>query len=92
MTSVQVLVEIIREQILFRKCTFCGGTNHSGEKYSKNIRKDKEKDHAAGDSDRQRTERKYCKCFRCGSVHHLIAKCPKPPKENKKTMKDPPFQ
>ena len=27
------------------------------------------------------------KCFRCGSEDHIIAKCPKPPKENEKTAK-----
>ena len=27
------------------------------------------------------------KCFRCGSEDHLISKCPKPPKENKKLRK-----
>ena len=27
------------------------------------------------------------KCFRCGSEDHLIAKCPKPPKDNEKRRK-----
>ena len=27
------------------------------------------------------------KCFRCGSIDHLIAKCPKPPKDNEKWRK-----
>ena len=27
------------------------------------------------------------KCFRCGSEYHMIAKCPKPPKENEKRQK-----
>ena len=27
------------------------------------------------------------KCFRCGYEDHLIAKCPKPPKENDKRQK-----
>ena len=39
---------------------------------------------AAGDSDRHKTERTPCKCFRCGSVDHLISKSLKPPKDNKK--------
>ena len=40
---------------------------------------DKEKARADGDSDRQQT-----KCFRCGYVNNLVAKCKKPPKDNKK--------
>ena len=44
------------------------------------IRKDKKKSRAIGDSDRQRTERKPCKCFRCGYVDFLITECTKPPK------------
>ena len=27
------------------------------------------------------------KCFRCGSEDHMIAKCPKPPKDNEKRRK-----
>ena len=54
----------------------------------KKIRKDKDKARAAGDSDRQKTERKTHKYFRCRLVYHLIAKCPKPPKYNKKRQKN----
>ena len=32
----------------------------------------------------RRTEHTPRKCFRCGSEYHLIAKCPKPPKDNEK--------
>ena len=39
-----------------------------------------------GDSDKQRTERTPCKCFRCRYVDNLIAKCPKPPKDNEKRL------
>ena len=39
------------------KCTFCGGTNHSTEKYFKSIRQEKEKACAAGHSENRRTER-----------------------------------
>ena len=53
-------------------------------KCSKSIRKDKEKYCVAGDSEKQGTERTPCKCFRCGSVDNIIAKCPKTPKDNKK--------
>ena len=32
-----------RENIVQKKCTFCGGTNHFEDKYFKMMRKDKEK-------------------------------------------------
>ena len=38
----------------------------------------------AGDLDNRRTERTPQIGFRCGYEDHLIAKCPKPPKENEK--------
>ena len=38
----------------------------------------------ADDLDKQQTERIPRKCFRCGYKDHLIAKLPKPPKDNKK--------
>ena len=41
------------------------------------IRKEKEKDRAAGDSDNGHTERTPRKVFRCGSEDHLIEKFPK---------------
>ena len=44
-----------------KKCTFCGGTNHSAETYFKRIKQVKEKASAAGASDSRRTERKYRK-------------------------------
>ena len=47
--------------------------------FFKSIRKDKGKYCAASDLDKQQTERTPHKCFRCGYVHNLIAKCPKPP-------------
>ena len=65
------------EQILLIKCTFCGGANQR-------IRKDKGKYCADGDSEKQWTERTPHKYFRCGSEGHLIAKCPKQPKDNEK--------
>ena len=37
--------------------------------------------------DQRRTERTPRKCFRCGSEDHLIAKFPKPPKDNDKWRK-----
>ena len=69
------------------KYTFCGGTNHSAEKYLKRIRKEKEKARVAGVLDNIRTERTPRKCFRCGYEDHLIAKCPKSPKGNDKRQK-----
>ena len=41
----------------------------------------------AGDSDNRKTEQTSRKHFRCGSEDHLISKCPKPPKDNKKRRK-----
>ena len=55
----------------------------------KKIRKDKEKSHAAGDSEIQRTECTPCNFFRCIYVDYLIAKCPKSPK--KQTNDERPF-
>ena len=49
-----------------RKCTFCGGTNHSLEKCFKSIRKEKEKARAVDVSSNRNLERPPRKCFRCG--------------------------
>ena len=40
-----------------KSCAFCGGNDHSAEKYFKRIRQEKEKYRVAGDSDNRRTER-----------------------------------
>ena len=74
------------KNLIQTKCTFCGGANHSAE-FKKWIIKDKEKSRAAGDSEKRRTESTPHKCFRCRSEYHLIAKCPKPPKDNEKQQK-----
>ena len=66
------------------KCSFCGLTNHSVEFFFKKIRKDKEKARSAEASSNKNSDRTARKCFRCGSVDHLIAKCPKPPKDGEK--------
>ena len=63
------------------KCIFCGLTIHSVEKCFKKIRKDKEKALSAGASSNKNSDRPPWTCLRCGSVEHLIAKCPKPPKD-----------
>ena len=38
-------------------------------------------------SSNRNMERPPRKCFRCGSEYHIIAKCPKPPKDNEKRRK-----
>ena len=66
------------------KCTFCGGTNHSAEKFFKRIRKENQKVRPVDALDNRRTERMPRKCFRCGYEYHMIAKCPKQTKDNEK--------
>ena len=88
MTAAQVLlgyIEIAHD--VQTKCTFCGGNNHSAEKCSKRIRKEKEKARAVDVSSNINTENPPQKCFRCGSEDHMIAKCPKPPKDKEKRRK-----
>ena len=51
------------------------------------IRKENEKARAVGVSSTRNTERPPRKRFRCGSEDHMIAKCPKPPKDNEKRQK-----
>ena len=53
----------------------------------KNIRKEKEKARSAGTLSNKNSDRPTRKCFRCGSEDHLIAKCPKPPKDSEKRRK-----
>ena len=67
-----------------KKCTFCGGNNHSAEKCFKRIIKEKEKSRAVDVSSNSNLERLPRKWFRCGYEDHMIAKYPKPPKDNKK--------
>ena len=69
------------------KCKFCGLNNHSAEKCFKRIRQDKEKARAVGVSYNRNSERPPRKCFRFGYEDHIIAKCPKPPKDNEKRRK-----
>ena len=51
------------------------------------MRKENEKSFAVDDSDNRKMERTHHKCSRCGSEYHMIAKCPKPPRDNKKRQK-----
>ena len=69
------------------KRTFCGLNNHSVEKCFKNIRQEKEKARAVGVSSNRNSERPPRKFYRYGSKDHMIAKCPYPPKDNKKRRK-----
>ena len=71
-----------RENLVQTKCTFCGGTKHSAKKCFKD-KKDKDKARELGDFYTKQTERPPWKCFKCDSVYHIVAKCPKPPKDNK---------
>ena len=64
-----------------KKCTFCGGTNHSAKKCFKRIIQKKEKSRTTGHLDSRQTKRTSRKTFRCGSESHLTAKFPKPPKD-----------
>ena len=64
-----------------------GFNNHSAEKCFKRIRKEKDKARAVDVSSNRNLERPTRKCFRCGSEDHMIAKCPKPPKDNEKRRK-----
>ena len=57
------------------------------EKCFKNIRKEKEKARSAGTSSNKNSDIPARKCFRCGYEDHLIAKCPKPPKDSEKRRK-----
>ena len=50
----------------------------------KKIREEKERARSAGTSPNKNSDRPDRKCFRCGSKDHLIAKCPKPPKDGEK--------
>ena len=73
-----------RAQSVQTKCTFCGGKNHSEGKCFKRIKKEKEKARAVNVSSNRNTERPPRKCFRCGSEDRMIAKFPKPSKDNEK--------
>ena len=79
--------QIERAHCVQGKCTFCGVNNHSEEKGFKRIRMEKEKARAVDVSSNKNSERPPQKCFRCGSEDHMIAKCPKPPKDNDKRRK-----
>ena len=57
------------------------------EKCFKRIRKEKEKAHSAGALSNKNSDFPDWKCFGYGSEDHLIAKCPKPPKESEKRRK-----
>ena len=54
---------------------------------SKKTRNEKEKARSAGTLSNRNSDRPARKFFRCGSEDHLIAKCPKPPKDSEKRRK-----
>ena len=81
LTAFQVLVELMREQIVFRQNSLYVEVLTILQKNKLN---NKEKSLAGGDSDKQHTERTPRKCVVCVSVDHIIAKCPKPCKVNEK--------
>ena len=88
MTAAQVLLEILKEHMLFRQSAhFVEVTIILRKKCYKRIRKEKEKARAVDVSYNRHTERPSWKCFRCESEYHMIAKCPKPPKDNEKRRK-----
>ena len=74
------MLETMRDQTLFRSNSLFVEVPTQQKKKIKKIRKDKEKYRAAGDLDRQRTERPDRKFFGCRYVHHIINKCLKPPR------------
>ena len=76
-----------RAHVIQIKCTFCGGNNHSAEKFFKRIRKEKEKARTVDVTSNRQMKRTPQIWFRCGSENHIIAKCPKPPKDNEKRQK-----
>ena len=71
-----------------KKCTFCGGTNHSAEKFFKRIRKEKGKTCAVDVSSNRQMEWSHRKFFTCGSEDHRISKCVNPPQDNDKQRKE----
>ena len=66
------------------KCKYCRPNNHSVTKCFKKIRKKKEKARSDGTSSNKNSDRPARICFICGSEDHMIAKCPKPPKDSEK--------
>ena len=76
-----------RAHVVQTKCTFCGSNNHSAEKCFKKIRKEKEKARTVDVTSIKQMERTPQTFFRCVSEDHMIAKCPKPPKDNEKRRK-----
>ena len=76
------MVEIVREKILSRQSVLFVKAPTIQQKKIQRDQKGREKSCAAGDLDNRCTERTPHKCSICGSEDHLIAKCPKTPKDN----------
>ena len=82
MTSFQVMLEILREQILSRQSALFVEVLTILQKQFQKDKKGMEKAFAAGDLNKQQVQQTPRKCFRCGSEDCLISKGPKPPKDN----------
>ena len=81
-------LDIAREHILFRQSANCLEVIITLQIFfSKRIRKEKEKTRAVDVSSNRKLERPPRKRFRCGSEDHMIAKCPKSPRDNEKRRK-----
>ena len=87
MTAAQVIVGIVKEHMMFRQSAHFVEVTIILRKCFKRIRKEKEKARAVDVSSNRQMKRPPWKCFRCGSGYHMIAKCPKPPKDNDKRRK-----
>ena len=84
MTEVQVLVKIVREQILPRQNALFLEVLTILQKQIQKYKKGNGESLCGCGSEKLRTERTPRKCFRCGSEDKIIDECPKPPKDNKK--------
>ena len=76
MAAAHVLVETIREKILFSKNALFVEVITTQQRF---FFKDKK-------LDSEQNECSSCKCFRCGYIDNLIDKYPKPPKDNIKQL------
>ena len=70
-----------------RYCCQDSGNKSARMRCSKKIGQENENARAVDVSSNRNSERPPRKCFRCGSEDHMIAKCPKPPKDNEKWRK-----
>ena len=91
-TVAQVLVDIVRDPNLFRQSAhFVEVIIILRKNVSKGLERKRRK--LARLMFHLTEIRNVClvKCYRCGSEDHMIAKCPKPPKDNEKRRKQVSF-